>query len=160
MQTGRGTPQFELTLGFFLLSSFLFLQKYKEYLNGSNLIIKLEAKHELLKQTLGEGRAHCLCIPQMCGSTSLHANVAQAFQMNQTGQGCAHTVFGNPSHACLVVIPVDIVTSVAPKGRSVKKCYDIMYVWFISPVCIDLSLCLSLRISASVFCEQLLLVLF
>ena len=31
------------------------VQKYKEYLNGSNLIVKLEAKHDLLKQTLGEG---------------------------------------------------------------------------------------------------------
>ena len=35
---------------------FLFpMQKYKEYLNGSNLIVKLQAKHDLLKQTLGEG---------------------------------------------------------------------------------------------------------
>ncbi|XP_076003346.1 SLIT-ROBO Rho GTPase-activating protein 3 isoform X1 [Genypterus blacodes] len=34
--------------------------KFKEYLNGSNLIIKLQAKHDLLKQTLGEGeRAEC-----------------------------------------------------------------------------------------------------
>ncbi|XP_003973410.2 SLIT-ROBO Rho GTPase-activating protein 3-like isoform X1 [Takifugu rubripes] len=32
-----------------------YFTKYKEYLNGSNLIVKLEAKHELLKQTLGEG---------------------------------------------------------------------------------------------------------
>lgn len=31
------------------------VQKFKEYLNGSNLIIKLQAKHDLLKQTLGEG---------------------------------------------------------------------------------------------------------
>lgn len=47
---------------------FLFdLQKYKEYLNGSNLIIKLQAKHDLLKQTLGEGEAGssftlCICV--------------------------------------------------------------------------------------------------
>uniref|UniRef100_UPI0037E826FB SLIT-ROBO Rho GTPase-activating protein 3 isoform X2 n=1 Tax=Semicossyphus pulcher TaxID=241346 RepID=UPI0037E826FB len=34
--------------------------KFKEFLNGSNLIIKLQAKHDLLKQTLGEGeRAEC-----------------------------------------------------------------------------------------------------
>lgn len=33
----------------------LSVQKFKEYLNGSNLIIKLQAKHDLLKQTLGEG---------------------------------------------------------------------------------------------------------
>ncbi|KAM4651590.1 SLIT-ROBO Rho GTPase-activating protein 3 isoform 2-T2 [Discoglossus pictus] len=29
--------------------------KFKEFLNGSNLITKLQAKHDLLKQTLGEG---------------------------------------------------------------------------------------------------------
>ena len=33
------------------------MQKYKEYLNGSNLIVKLQAKHDLLKQTLGEGES-------------------------------------------------------------------------------------------------------
>uniref|UniRef100_A0A4W3KKX8 SLIT-ROBO Rho GTPase activating protein 3 n=1 Tax=Callorhinchus milii TaxID=7868 RepID=A0A4W3KKX8_CALMI len=33
-----------------------YLTKFKEYLNGSNLITKLQAKHDLLKQTLGEGR--------------------------------------------------------------------------------------------------------
>uniref|UniRef100_A0A3Q3BFL6 SLIT-ROBO Rho GTPase-activating protein 3 n=1 Tax=Kryptolebias marmoratus TaxID=37003 RepID=A0A3Q3BFL6_KRYMA len=33
-----------------------YFSKFKEYLNGSNLIIKLQAKHDLLKQTLGEGR--------------------------------------------------------------------------------------------------------
>ncbi|XP_061905178.1 SLIT-ROBO Rho GTPase-activating protein 3-like isoform X2 [Entelurus aequoreus] len=32
-----------------------YFTKYKEYLNGSNLIVKLEAKHDVLKQTLGEG---------------------------------------------------------------------------------------------------------
>ncbi|XP_037629292.1 SLIT-ROBO Rho GTPase-activating protein 3-like isoform X2 [Sebastes umbrosus] len=32
-----------------------YFTKYKEFLNGSNLIIKLQAKHDLLKQTLGEG---------------------------------------------------------------------------------------------------------
>lgn len=35
-----------------------YLQKFKEYLNGSNLIIKLQAKHDLLKQTLGEGETY------------------------------------------------------------------------------------------------------
>ncbi|PNI53114.1 SRGAP3 isoform 3 [Pan troglodytes] len=35
-------------------------EKFKEYVNGSNLITKLQAKHDLLKQTLGEGeRAEC-----------------------------------------------------------------------------------------------------
>uniref|UniRef100_A0A8C1FBB3 SLIT-ROBO Rho GTPase activating protein 3 n=1 Tax=Cyprinus carpio carpio TaxID=630221 RepID=A0A8C1FBB3_CYPCA len=33
-----------------------YFTKFKEYLNGSNLIIKLQAKHDLLKQTLGEGQ--------------------------------------------------------------------------------------------------------
>uniref|UniRef100_A0A6Q2XNC0 SLIT-ROBO Rho GTPase activating protein 3 n=1 Tax=Esox lucius TaxID=8010 RepID=A0A6Q2XNC0_ESOLU len=35
-----------------------YFTKFKEYLNGSNLIIKLQAKHDLLKQTLGEGNVH------------------------------------------------------------------------------------------------------
>ncbi|XP_053576753.1 SLIT-ROBO Rho GTPase-activating protein 3 isoform X2 [Bombina bombina] len=32
-----------------------YFAKFKEYLNGSNLITKLQAKHDLLKQALGEG---------------------------------------------------------------------------------------------------------
>ncbi|KAJ8378974.1 hypothetical protein AAFF_G00232680 [Aldrovandia affinis] len=32
-----------------------YFTKFKEFLNGSNLITKLQAKHDLLKQTLGEG---------------------------------------------------------------------------------------------------------
>ncbi|KAK7916707.1 hypothetical protein WMY93_012468 [Mugilogobius chulae] len=37
-----------------------YFSKFKEFLNGSNLIIKLQAKHDLLKQALGEGeRAEC-----------------------------------------------------------------------------------------------------
>uniref|UniRef100_A0A3Q2YCM3 SLIT-ROBO Rho GTPase-activating protein 1 n=1 Tax=Hippocampus comes TaxID=109280 RepID=A0A3Q2YCM3_HIPCM len=35
-----------------------YFTKYKEYLNGSNLIVKLQAKHDLLKQTLGEGESY------------------------------------------------------------------------------------------------------
>lgn len=31
------------------------LQKFREFLEGSNLISKLQAKHDLLKRTLGEG---------------------------------------------------------------------------------------------------------
>uniref|UniRef100_A0A8C7T4F8 SLIT-ROBO Rho GTPase-activating protein 1 n=1 Tax=Oncorhynchus mykiss TaxID=8022 RepID=A0A8C7T4F8_ONCMY len=34
-----------------------YFTKFKEYLNGSNLIVKLQAKHDLLKQTLGEGES-------------------------------------------------------------------------------------------------------
>uniref|UniRef100_A0AAQ4PTX6 SLIT-ROBO Rho GTPase activating protein 3 n=1 Tax=Gasterosteus aculeatus aculeatus TaxID=481459 RepID=A0AAQ4PTX6_GASAC len=37
-----------------------YFTKFKEYLNGSNLIIKLQAKHDLLKQTLGEGKESIL----------------------------------------------------------------------------------------------------
>lgn len=44
------------TLFMFLCVSSSF-QKFKEYLNGSNLITKLQAKHDLLKQTLGEGKS-------------------------------------------------------------------------------------------------------
>uniref|UniRef100_A0A672IRQ6 SLIT-ROBO Rho GTPase activating protein 3 n=1 Tax=Salarias fasciatus TaxID=181472 RepID=A0A672IRQ6_SALFA len=55
-----------------------YFSKFKEYLNGSNLIIKLQAKHDLLKQTLGEGEQQspsicfrCLlmaCTPTQCDS--------------------------------------------------------------------------------------------
>lgn len=34
----------------------LSLQKFREYLEGSNLITKLQAKHDLLQRTLGEGK--------------------------------------------------------------------------------------------------------
>ncbi len=30
-------------------------QKFREFLEGSNLITKLQAKHDLLKRTLGDG---------------------------------------------------------------------------------------------------------
>uniref|UniRef100_A0A8C3LXG2 SLIT-ROBO Rho GTPase activating protein 3 n=1 Tax=Chrysolophus pictus TaxID=9089 RepID=A0A8C3LXG2_CHRPC len=41
-----------------------YFTKFKEYLNGSNLITKLQAKHDLLKQTLGEGESQTvnLCL--------------------------------------------------------------------------------------------------
>lgn len=32
------------------------MQKLREYLEGSNLITKLQAKHDLLQKTLGEGQ--------------------------------------------------------------------------------------------------------
>ncbi|TWW62135.1 SLIT-ROBO Rho GTPase-activating protein 3 [Takifugu flavidus] len=45
-------------------------RKFKEYLNGSNLIIKLQAKHDLLKQTLGEGELSFLFGERAeCGTT-------------------------------------------------------------------------------------------
>uniref|UniRef100_A0A673Y6B1 SLIT-ROBO Rho GTPase activating protein 3 n=1 Tax=Salmo trutta TaxID=8032 RepID=A0A673Y6B1_SALTR len=42
-----------------------YFTKFKEYLNGSNLIVKLQAKHDLLKQTLGEGEnnSHVTMLP-------------------------------------------------------------------------------------------------
>uniref|UniRef100_A0A669EMM9 SLIT-ROBO Rho GTPase activating protein 3 n=1 Tax=Oreochromis niloticus TaxID=8128 RepID=A0A669EMM9_ORENI len=43
-----------------------YFSKFKEYLNGSNLIIKLQAKHDLLKQTLGEGKNPFLLISLWC----------------------------------------------------------------------------------------------
>uniref|UniRef100_A0A673BH60 SLIT-ROBO Rho GTPase-activating protein 3 n=1 Tax=Sphaeramia orbicularis TaxID=375764 RepID=A0A673BH60_9TELE len=43
-----------------------YFSKFKEYLNGSNLIIKLQAKHDLLKQTLGEGKGASLLIFARC----------------------------------------------------------------------------------------------
>lgn len=36
-------------------------QKFREYLEGSNLISKLQAKHDLLKRTLGDGRVAIIC---------------------------------------------------------------------------------------------------
>uniref|UniRef100_A0A8C9WQE2 SLIT-ROBO Rho GTPase activating protein 3 n=1 Tax=Scleropages formosus TaxID=113540 RepID=A0A8C9WQE2_SCLFO len=39
--------------------------KFKEFLNGSNLITKLQAKHDLLKQTLGEGRSFTYVPPKL-----------------------------------------------------------------------------------------------
>ncbi|XP_070348788.1 SLIT-ROBO Rho GTPase-activating protein 3 isoform X3 [Equus asinus] len=36
-----------------------YFTKFKEYVNGSNLITKLQAKHDLLKQTLGEEKDEC-----------------------------------------------------------------------------------------------------
>uniref|UniRef100_A0A4W5M4G9 SLIT-ROBO Rho GTPase activating protein 3 n=1 Tax=Hucho hucho TaxID=62062 RepID=A0A4W5M4G9_9TELE len=40
-----------------------YFTKFKEYLNGSNLIVKLQAKHDLLKQTLGEGENSRVAMP-------------------------------------------------------------------------------------------------
>ncbi|KAK1901786.1 SLIT-ROBO Rho GTPase-activating protein 3 [Dissostichus eleginoides] len=44
-----------------------YFSKFKEYLNGSNLIIKLQAKHDLLKQTLGEVEQVIECINKAYG---------------------------------------------------------------------------------------------
>uniref|UniRef100_A0A672ICE1 SLIT-ROBO Rho GTPase-activating protein 1 n=1 Tax=Salarias fasciatus TaxID=181472 RepID=A0A672ICE1_SALFA len=43
-----------------------YFTKYKEYLNGSNLIVKLQAKHDLLKQTLGEGETRNVLRMRKC----------------------------------------------------------------------------------------------
>uniref|UniRef100_A0AAQ4S2Z6 SLIT-ROBO Rho GTPase activating protein 3 n=1 Tax=Gasterosteus aculeatus aculeatus TaxID=481459 RepID=A0AAQ4S2Z6_GASAC len=58
-----------------------YFTKFKEYLNGSNLIIKLQAKHDLLKQTLGEGKESILVfdsgqpIPLVVESCIRHINL-------------------------------------------------------------------------------------
>uniref|UniRef100_A0A8B9LL13 SLIT-ROBO Rho GTPase activating protein 3 n=1 Tax=Astyanax mexicanus TaxID=7994 RepID=A0A8B9LL13_ASTMX len=53
-----------------------YFTKFKEYLNGSNLIVKLQAKHDLLKQTLGEGeRAECQPIPLVVESCIRYINL-------------------------------------------------------------------------------------
>lgn len=42
-----------------MMQTFLFIyfypQKFREYLEGSNLISKLQAKHDILKKALAEG---------------------------------------------------------------------------------------------------------
>lgn len=38
-------------------------QKFREFLEGSNLISKLQAKHDLLKKTLGDGKLSFLTMP-------------------------------------------------------------------------------------------------
>ncbi|CAJ0941464.1 unnamed protein product, partial [Ranitomeya imitator] len=53
---GRGlAASTNQTRDFYVLYDII-VAKFKEYLNGSNLITKLQAKHDLLKQALGEGR--------------------------------------------------------------------------------------------------------
>ncbi|MBN3280472.1 SRGP1 protein, partial [Polyodon spathula] len=50
-----------------------YFMKFKEFLEGSNLITKLQAKHDLLKRTLGEGCSKALdqCICQRATDFSL-----------------------------------------------------------------------------------------
>lgn len=43
-----------------IIDSSASLQKFREYLEGSNLITKLQAKHDLLQRTLGEGKYHTI----------------------------------------------------------------------------------------------------
>uniref|UniRef100_A0A8C7GRZ9 SLIT-ROBO Rho GTPase activating protein 3 n=1 Tax=Oncorhynchus kisutch TaxID=8019 RepID=A0A8C7GRZ9_ONCKI len=52
-----------------------YFTKFKEFLNGSNLIIKLQAKHDLLKQTLGEGKDSGQPIPLVVESCIRHINL-------------------------------------------------------------------------------------
>ncbi|KAI4892734.1 hypothetical protein NFI96_032294, partial [Prochilodus magdalenae] len=86
-----------------------YFTKFKEYLNGSNLIVKLQAKHDLLKQTLGEGeRAECgttrsnillhlvvfVCFVFPC---CLHSPDLPPFPLN-------HRNCGSPGHAPSIII--------------------------------------------------------
>uniref|UniRef100_A0A673BEX5 SLIT-ROBO Rho GTPase activating protein 3 n=1 Tax=Sphaeramia orbicularis TaxID=375764 RepID=A0A673BEX5_9TELE len=58
-----------------------YFSKFKEYLNGSNLIIKLQAKHDLLKQTLGEGKGASLLIFARClGRRNARARIQDSGQ--------------------------------------------------------------------------------
>ena len=41
------------------LHLFASFQKFREYLEGSNLISKLQAKHDILKKALAEGKTLC-----------------------------------------------------------------------------------------------------
>uniref|UniRef100_A0A8B9EGL9 SLIT-ROBO Rho GTPase activating protein 3 n=1 Tax=Anser cygnoides TaxID=8845 RepID=A0A8B9EGL9_ANSCY len=52
-----------------------YFTKFKEYLNGSNLITKLQAKHDLLKQTLGEGELRRQAIPLVVESCIRYINL-------------------------------------------------------------------------------------
>lgn len=70
-------------------------------------------------------------------------------ETSQTGQSCGVHVqllccFWKSEarqvhcRSCYLLVTL---TRVAPKGRSVHECYDILYIWFISPVLVDLSPC-------------------
>lgn len=50
------------------MSFFFALQKLKEFLEGRNLITKLEAKHDLIDKTLGESEwdSHSLKTLSLC----------------------------------------------------------------------------------------------
>uniref|UniRef100_A0A7N6AWB4 SLIT-ROBO Rho GTPase-activating protein 1 n=1 Tax=Anabas testudineus TaxID=64144 RepID=A0A7N6AWB4_ANATE len=50
-----------------------YFMKFREFLEGSNLITKLQAKHDLLKRTLGEGT------PTSMGATSYGSSLAFCF---------------------------------------------------------------------------------
>uniref|UniRef100_A0A8D2LGQ1 SLIT-ROBO Rho GTPase activating protein 3 n=1 Tax=Varanus komodoensis TaxID=61221 RepID=A0A8D2LGQ1_VARKO len=55
-----------------------YFTKFKEYLNGSNLITKLQAKHDLLKQTLGEGKSQ-MCLNKQTNKQKLYYLSQQKF---------------------------------------------------------------------------------
>uniref|UniRef100_A0A8C4W6C7 SLIT-ROBO Rho GTPase activating protein 3 n=1 Tax=Gopherus evgoodei TaxID=1825980 RepID=A0A8C4W6C7_9SAUR len=56
-----------------------YFTKFKEYLNGSNLITKLQAKHDLLKQTLGEGQAIPLVVESCIRYINLYGKLIPYF---------------------------------------------------------------------------------
>lgn len=41
----------------FVIYVISYIQKFREYLEGSNLISKLQAKHDILKKALAEGKS-------------------------------------------------------------------------------------------------------
>uniref|UniRef100_A0A665W2V3 SLIT-ROBO Rho GTPase-activating protein 1 n=1 Tax=Echeneis naucrates TaxID=173247 RepID=A0A665W2V3_ECHNA len=50
-----------------------YFMKFREFLEGSNLISKLQAKHDLLKRTLGEGRVTIPLLARLRGRRNSHA---------------------------------------------------------------------------------------
>lgn len=76
-------------------------------MNGSNLITKLQAKHDLLKQTLGEGElsvggGHWRVLPtgSRCGPLSCYRWRSQALGRMRSGTGA--TYWNKPAGESLV----------------------------------------------------------
>lgn len=58
-----GAPPGGYFRNFSILCSVSDPQKFREYLEGSNLISKLQAKHDILKKALAEGETSLTCLP-------------------------------------------------------------------------------------------------
>lgn len=54
------------------------LQKFREFLEGSNLISKLQAKHDLLKRTLGEGIVTTSCSALIAPTVSANCHLSMS----------------------------------------------------------------------------------
>uniref|UniRef100_A0A4W5RC65 SLIT-ROBO Rho GTPase activating protein 1 n=1 Tax=Hucho hucho TaxID=62062 RepID=A0A4W5RC65_9TELE len=58
-----------------------YFMKFREFLEGSNLISKLQAKHDLLKRTLGEGKGPPNVPPKPHGGTNRRARPRSVFNV-------------------------------------------------------------------------------